>query len=342
MKKWIITLILFAFLFNSITPQETGNRWIGMYNPPANAASVIQLKKSGINTVFLKPNLSHVLFFKKHGFSVLVSFPVFFDIRMMEAHPELHAIDKNGHRLPKIAWYRGITPTVQWFKDMQLRKIQYILRQFPADGLFLDFIRFPLHWESKNPSLIDSSFSPEALKMFETHTNLKIPLSLKNIPNKAKWIYENHAQKWSSFKCGIITDFIKKVKELITEIKPSLKLGAFVIPWKNKDFNGAIRSIAGQDIDKIKEIVDYISPMVYHKALGNNELWLTDIITYFKNKTGGKVFPIIQSFSIKDGEFLNSLRVVNTYPGLKGFAVFGYTHMTANKFNVFSRYIMGR
>ncbi len=342
MIQKVIIIFIIILPISHVKTQEALHKWVGVYGPKADLKTVQQLKKSGVNTVFLKAHINAVKFFKKHGFNTLVSFPVFFDSRMLDAHPELHAIDKNGNRLPRMGWYRGINPAVEWYRKLQLRKIQYIIRQFPADGLFLDFIRFPVHWENKNPTLIDSSFSAEALKAFEQFAGITIPANLKTVSAQSRWIYEKHLSRWIDFKCSIITQFINTVKKSILEIKPSLKLGIFMIPWKNDDYNGAIKSIAGQNIDNVKNIVDYISPMVYHKSLGNNENWLADILQYFKNKAGEKVFPIIQSFGVKEGEFLNALRVVNTYPGIKGFTVFSYQYLNHPKWEIMYRYLSPR
>ena len=67
--------------------------------------------------------------------------------RIINERPELWPILENGERRPQMEWYIGMTPTDSRRQEEVLAAIASIARAYPVDGLFLDFVRWPLHWE---------------------------------------------------------------------------------------------------------------------------------------------------------------------------------------------------
>ena len=57
-----------------------------------------------------------------------------------------------------------------------LAKIGVVARAYPIDALFLDFVRWPLHWEIElrpdRPRPLDSSFDATTLAKFEEATGI--------------------------------------------------------------------------------------------------------------------------------------------------------------------------
>ena len=62
--------------------------------------------------------------------------------------PDLWPVLETGERRPQMEWYVGITPTDRGHQQEILSTIRSVAATFPIDGLFLDFVRWPLHWES--------------------------------------------------------------------------------------------------------------------------------------------------------------------------------------------------
>jgi hypothetical protein len=112
-------------------------------------------------------------------------------------------------------WYVGMTPTDSRRQQQVLATIGSIARTYPVDGLFLDFVRWPLHWEielrpgQRKP--LDSSFDPATLVKFETAYGA-LPGDLKSIAAKAAWIRGIRLRDWIDFKCQVITDFVAKAR----------------------------------------------------------------------------------------------------------------------------------
>src|SRR5690242_11129238 len=61
--------------------------------------------------------------------------------------PELWPILETGERRPQMEWYVGLTPTDREHQNHVLARIAAIAAIYPIDGLFLDFVRWPIHWE---------------------------------------------------------------------------------------------------------------------------------------------------------------------------------------------------
>src|ERR1700722_4782064 len=93
------------------------------------------------------------------------------NFRFIEERPELWPILESGERRPRMEWYVGMTLTDSRRQQQVLATIGSIARTYPVDGLFLDFVRWPLHWEielrpgQRKP--LDSSFDPSTLVKFE-------------------------------------------------------------------------------------------------------------------------------------------------------------------------------
>ena len=69
------------------------------------------------------------------------------NFRFIKERPELWPILENGERRPQMEWYVGMTPIDSRRQEEVLATIGSIARTYPVDGLFLDFVRWPLHWE---------------------------------------------------------------------------------------------------------------------------------------------------------------------------------------------------
>src|SRR5262249_9129525 len=77
-----------------------------------------------------------------------------------------------------------------------------------------------------------------------------------------------------------------------------LRLGMFALPWRVTDHEGAIRSIAGQDIEQLAPYVDVISPMTYHKLCYQSASWIREVTQDFHRRTGKPILPVVESLDL--------------------------------------------
>jgi hypothetical protein len=81
-------------------------------------------------------------------------------------------------------WYVGMSPTDRTRQEEALAEIKSIALNYPVDGVFLDFARWPLHWEIElRPGRgrpLDSTFDPATLAKFEEATGRFPEVSIRH------------------------------------------------------------------------------------------------------------------------------------------------------------------
>jgi hypothetical protein len=221
------------------------------------------------------------------------------NFRVIKERPELWPILENGERRPQMEWYVGMTPTDSGREEEVLATIGSIARTYPIDGLFLDFVRWPLHWEielrpgQRKP--LDSSFDQTTLARFEAAYGA-LPGDLKSIPAKAAWIHENGLRDWIDFKCRVITDFVAKARSVLKDARPDAELGVYVVP----DMDGLTEPLAGQRIRDLAPLADWIAPMLYHNILLQPPPWVGAALRGLVEIAGAKTLPVVQADSNRD------------------------------------------
>src|SRR4030067_1782602 len=76
-----------------------------------------------------------------------------------------------------------------------------------------------------------------------------------------------HGREWTEWKCGVITGLARSIADEARAIKPKLRVNIHSVPWRETDFGGAIKVIAGQDLAALAATADMISPMGYWHML---------------------------------------------------------------------------
>ncbi|HPO82392.1 MAG TPA: hypothetical protein PK487_05440 [bacterium] len=250
----------------------------------------------GINTVFIgHRNIDKDTVDRIHneGAKVFVEVGIFAGKDTVERHPDLAPIGMDGNPLSPIDWYMGINPAIDWYREKKLLEIRDILENYNIDGLWLDFIRYPCHWEVLNPKLEQSSFDDVSVRKFEQYTGEDVRGG--DVQDKARWILENKLDQWTRWKCSQISLFCRDVRDLITSLKKDALLGIFSVPWREDDFDDAIHKIIAQDFEELSLYVDVFSPMVYHLMCGFPAGWIREYPLYLKGKTEKTVIPIVQA-----------------------------------------------
>ena len=222
------------------------------------------------------------------------------NFRLLNERPELWPILEDGSRRPKIEWYVGMTPTDRRRQEDVLATVGSIARLYPIDGLFLDFVRWPLHWEIElrpgRSHPMDSSFDATTLAKFEEATGVLPRTGLGNARAKAEWIRQHRFREWYEFKCKVVTDFVREAGSVLKEARPEAGLGIYVVP----DMNGLTEPLTGQRISDLAPLVDWVSPMLYHNILLQPPGWIASAIAEFANIAGPKTLPVVQADSNRD------------------------------------------
>ncbi len=241
------------------------------------------------------------------GREVFLTLNVFGGTQAWKEYPDSIPVMNDGQKLT--GQYGGVCPTHAKWRASRLMLLSDWMEDFVGEngisGVFLDFIRYPGKWEQPHPEIIDSCYCERCLLTFQADTGVEIPDELTAVKEKASWIKQHASLKWMEWKKENIVSFVRDVRDVLDKYsgKRKLKLGVFLVPWKKSDFDGAISFHLAQDAEQFMPYVDVFSPMTYHQMVDQSVDWVGDISSYFKEMTGGEIWPIIQAEDVSADEF---------------------------------------
>ncbi|MBC7288625.1 MAG: hypothetical protein H5T86_11420 [Armatimonadetes bacterium] len=247
---------------------------------------------------------------RQEGARVFAELGIFVGKQVAQEHPELWPINADGKPLEPDEWYLGLCPNVDWWWENRLEEIEKIARENEIDGLWLDFIRYPCHWEVPEPRIEQACFCEESIRDFERMTGIAVPAG--ETAERAKWILANHEEEWTEFKCRTIAEFCRQARERLHKHRPNALLGMFSVPWTQDNYDDAIHKIIAQDFTMLARHIDVFSPMSYHAMCGWTVTWIGEYNRYLVQKTQRDVWPIVQAIDsprpVSIEEFEQALR----------------------------------
>jgi hypothetical protein len=292
------------------------------------AAMFAEWHSLGINTVFAGVPLASRTYFKElahgQGISVFLIIPVFYSPEELKKDPSLYAITDKGEKAQE-DWVEFVCPTREDFRKCRLQYVSALVRELDPDGISLDFIRYFVFWEMIGPdrtldSMPDTCFDQSCVDAFEKESGIRIPKEISGLPEKAEWIKKNHRQEWAEWKCRVITSMVKSIADEARSVKPGIVINLHALPWREKDYGGARKIIAGQDLKAIAAHSNFISPMCYWHMLRREPPWVHAVIEEMYSITKSRLIPSIQvnnayiSDELSPGEFRDALEEATKPP----------------------------
>jgi hypothetical protein len=255
---------------------------------------------------------------------VYAEFGCFVGQRWWHEVPGSRPVTAQGAPLEPEEWYYGVNPSSQPVRKAQLEAFEILLTEHTIDGVWLDFIRWPCHWESPNPHLPHTSFDPHTLAQFAQDTGFEVPLQPPSAA--AESLLGAHSADWVAWRCSQVTSWVAQARQLLDRVRPGALLGLFGVPWRQHDLNGAILEIVGQDYAALGPYVDVFSPMVYHRMCGQPPSWIADVTQEVHALSGKPVWPIVQSVAkpspFPPQEYRRALEIALDAPASQGVLVF--------------------
>jgi hypothetical protein len=291
---------------------------------------VEKLRSWGCNAVFLKKEPPEVVqALKAAGIRRYREKALFVGCSFWESHPETRPVEADGTLLEKEEWYCGLSPNHEWLRQRRLEEIREIAAREDIDGIWLDFIRYPVHWEFPEPRMPQTDFSEEVVRQFAADTGIKLT-QYTDPKAVADEILQDHSPEWYEWRVNTVTEFVKVAAETAQEENPALEIGLFAIPWFRGEREDAIYQVAGQDFEALAPYVDVFSPMVYHVMLGEEPEWITECSRKMEQATGKPVWPIIQACHhpghLSSEEFIEAIEAGQASPA-GGIIIFGLNHL---------------
>ncbi len=94
--------------------------------------------------------------------------------------------------------------------------------------------------------------------------------------------------------CWTVTETLRAIAREARRRRPEILLNAHLVPWREKDFRGAIRAVAGQDVAVLGALVDYVSPMAYAHMVKQSPAWVHSVVEELAGRTSTPILPSIQ------------------------------------------------
>jgi len=267
----------------------------------------------GVDTVFAGEELASRDGFRdladKTGTDLFVIFPVFFAPDELAEDPDLWAVTADGARA-KEDWVEFACPSRPAFRARRVEEAREIVRRLRPEGLSIDFIRDFVFWEMVAPdrdpaTLPDACYCPTCLRLFADRFGMDDGLPALETPAAAARIAASAPDEWIRFKCDTITSMAAEIVSAVREIDPDILINVHIVPWRTKDFDGAITRIAGQDRAALGGLADYLSPMCYSFMLHRPPEWVASVVADAASRGTCPVLPSIQVASAyREGENL--------------------------------------
>ncbi len=243
-----------------------------------------------------------------------------------QEHPEWRPITASGEEQEPEGWYYGLCPNQEELRKQKLEQFERYIKNERLDGVWLDFIRFPIRWEKESPTELNNCFCDDCIRLYRgaVSDDFQVPEDMKR-SELAKWVLENHLPSWIEFKTERICDWVHQARVLRDKIRPDATIGIFTVPWSPKEFDGAIHRVVGQDYAKLAADIDVFSPMVYHLLCHRDAGWPARFTEETKMRTNRPVWPIVQAMdepSKLTGEELKKVIISSTNASGTGVIIF--------------------
>jgi len=257
----------------------------------------LKVKDLGFNAVFggsSSPAIRRAL--QIAGIKRFAEIPLFVGEKHWQRDPGCQPVARSGRKVKKQGWYAPVCPNTEWLRKEKLETILRLVRDQDIDGVWLDFIRYPVFWEEVPPFLVDTCFCPVCLAKFEQKTGLR-PVG-NSTQEKAEWILKQSADRWYRFRADCILEYVRTVTDDVHKAKPQAIVGAFVLPWRQDEYEQGLYRIAGQDLEGFSTSVDVLSPMLYFHELGRPATWVSERVSELYQKLNVPILPIVQCFDL--------------------------------------------
>jgi hypothetical protein len=224
----------------------------------------------------------------RFGILYVPSCIMFFDPAALTADPTLAAIDATGRRMERIDWYVGIPPTRRSHVAAKLHAIESAVRVLEPDAIHLGFTRWPGFWELWMPDrrredFPEYSYDLESLQQFQAETGTKLPSS--DAAAAASFIASKASDVWVDWKCRVVVDAIRQIKETARRLRPGIEVVLNTVPFGKLDFDNAVEKVFGQRFEALAEVVDVFEVMAYHQIPKRPPEWISRIGEEIKART---------------------------------------------------------
>jgi hypothetical protein len=296
------------FLRDGLEPEAAADRlkamgvtWVIAQSkllPMANSAVESAVSESGLARYQALDDLRFRNLLGERGISYFVVLNICFDPQFASAHPQLLPIDQLGRVEEMQDWYIGLPPNRHENIAHKIGLLERAVTALGPDGVHLGFIRWPGFWETwlddvRRDDMPDYCYSPRTLGAFASEQGVDIPLH--DPAAAAAAIRDRYLRQWSSWKCGKTFAAIAEIKKAVQNAGGPMPISINTLPFFRDEFGGAVEDVFGQDVARLRDVVDVFEVMAYHQILRKNAEWPAAVASDIKRRSEQRTVCTLQA-----------------------------------------------
>ncbi len=264
-----------------------------------------RLIEQGVNAIFVGAggiNDALVEWAAEQGVALYAEFNTLHVAGYLKEHPDAEPVGTDGLPCPPPEGWQGVAPAHEGYRHWRMDELRKLVTRYPIAGVWLDYHHSHASWERDVPVMPDTGFEPYSLKLFQEQTGIMLPD--EPVPALARRLLTEHRERWIQWRCDLLTDWVREIREILDAARPGLLLGTFHCPWTDTDYDGALRDKLHLDLKAQARYLDVFSPMPYHARFGHaaDPAWISRQVTWLGNHLGirgepgerHRIWPIVQ------------------------------------------------
>lgn len=245
--------------------------------------------------------------FKKYEIRIHYYIPIAYDPKFLKENPKEVSFlspDKNNLYPYPDKDMRVVNLSSDRYLNYIKTIVQELIYQYDAQGIQLDYIRYPNIYYGYDENLKNVFISKggdweRLLNLFRKNVDIFVLFD-----NKDKDIL-----LLSQIRSEVITKFASEIRGFVKSISKDIlfsvtliQSGSSFLSYKDggKDSFPYGFLHFGQDYSKLSEISDFVSPLAYHKNYDKDLEWVREIIKNTKKKVSSKILCGIQANDIHE------------------------------------------
>jgi hypothetical protein len=273
------------FLTHQLEPEQAadvlkamGVTWViaqSRFLPMADSAVDSAVRKSDRERYASLDDVAFRRGLKDLGIAYFAVLNICFDPAFAERHPELLPVDQFGRREETQDWYIGLPPDREENLRNKIGLLERAVAALDPDGVHLGFVRWPGFWETWLPDVRRSEmpeycYSQTTLAAFAAATGSTVPL-IEPV-QAAREIAQRYRAEWRDWKCGVTVEAIRRIRAAVDKGR-HVQVSINTLPFFRNDFDNAVEEVVGQDVVRLRDVVDVFEVMAYHQILAKGAEW---------------------------------------------------------------------
>lgn len=209
---------------------------------------------------------------------VWLSQAIFASRNLYKKYPAFRPVGLDGRRLRPRKWYFPLNPAHPDLRRRQLARVKRLGQMAGVQGIFLDFIRWPIFWEevarrgqkgNENDYRWLAGFSPVSKRAF-SQKNTGLSIQWPDKKGLSKWLAGPAGQAWQKWRAKQITDFVRAARGVLDQSPGKKQLGVFLVPTRFRRWTAQAPGRLSEQASGSAGGILVLAPMLFTGLVGRD------------------------------------------------------------------------